>query len=179
MIDYQQLSQILNATKNDKELFYQIVNAPFKYQVEMAFLFLGIIAFLLIDEKTGIIQRLALSETDLADDVAKVSKLPFKDIVIKITDSENLIVKAIKSGKCQGTSDWQELLRPAFSPEQARINQAGGGIAYTAVYPLQARNKGALTFNYFQYENEIGEQQNNFMERYAAIVDEALSRKLS
>ena len=173
-IDYKELRQTLLSSKNQTELYDKIVNAPFKYQVGMTFMFLGIIAFLLVDKKTKTINRLAYSKTDLSEDVSKVSSLPFNEIKISLDDSDNLIAKAINSNQIQSTTDWKDLLMPALSQEQAQINQAAGGIAFTAVYPFKSLAGGAITFNYFQYEEEIGELQTDFMRRYTEIVDDVL-----
>ena len=165
---------LAGSTGSNDDLFQAIVNAPFKYRVETALLFLGIIVLLLVNEKSGQIERVALSKTELADNTKKVSMLSFEEITIPLNNQENIIAKAINSGKPQDTTDWKYLFTPALTPEQARINQASGGIAYSAVYPFQARQGGALIFSYFQYLNQIGPLQTEFMEKYLAMVEKSL-----
>lgn len=154
-----------------------IVNAPFDYKVATTLLFLGIIVLLEVDESGLHINRVALSNTELANNTQEVSAVPFSEIKIPLEDPENIIALAIRTGKAQDTTDWKFLFEPALSPEQARINQASGGIAYSAVHPLPGVSKGAaLIFSYFQYMHNIGSSQHEFMERYASIVSDALKR---
>lgn len=173
-IDCALLQKQLLLAKSDKELFQQIVNAPFIYNVEVAWFFLGIIALLLVNKETGTINRIALSNTELAKNAVQVSVIPFKKIKIPVNYPENIIAQAIKSGEPRDTTDWKFLLAPILKPDEARINQASAGIAYSAVYPLQARDGGALIFSYYQYQQSIGLEQRDFMEDYTRIVTEAL-----
>jgi hypothetical protein len=175
-IDYGRLKKALSkAEGDDAKLFKAIVNAPFDLQrVEMTFFFLGIIVFLLVNEETGTIDRLALSNTELAQNTLNVSVVPFEKIKIPVDYDGNIIAKAIKSGEHQETTDWKDMFEPALTAEQARINQASAGIACSVVHPLQARSGGALIFSYFQYKSSIGEAQQEFMKKYAGLVSESL-----
>ncbi|HSX36815.1 MAG TPA: hypothetical protein VLG13_01700 [Patescibacteria group bacterium] len=176
-LDYVQLGRVLQAARSDTELFKQIVNAPFEYnKVETAFLFLGIMVLLLVNKQTGQIDRVALSNTELAKNTTEVSYVPFEAIKIPVDHPENIISRAIQTGKPQETVDWKDLFVPALTEEQARINQAGGGIAYSGVQPLKARDGGAMIFSFYQYPDNISKPQHEFMERYAALVTEALRR---
>lgn len=173
-IDYTYLQQRLNSASSTKELHGLIVNAPFEFRVATTFMFLGIIVLLIVDEKTGNINRVALSNTELAKNTTDVSYVPFDKIKIPVAHKENIIALAIRSGKPQDTTDWKFLFEPALTPEQARMNQASGGIAYSAVYPLVDVKPGAaLIFSYFQYMHNIGGPQVDFMKRYSALVNNA------
>ncbi len=174
VLDYGRLTETLKQPKSDAELFQAIVNTPFEYKVETALMFLGIIVLLLVNKETGKIDRVALSSTDMAQSTTNVSVVPFEEIKIASDHPENIIAEAIRSAKTQDTTDWKFLFDPALTPDQARINQASAGIAYSAVYPLQARGGGALIFSYFQYQQDIGDAQRQFMEKYAALVDSVL-----
>ncbi len=170
------IESVFEAAKDDRALFSAIVNTPFQIlQVETAFLFLGIVVFLQVNKETGMIDRIALSNTELAQNTTEVSTVPFSEIKIPVNHDENIISRAIQTGEPQDTIDWKFLFEPAMSPEQARLNQASGGIAYSAVYPLPARNGGAMIFSYYQYQSEIGKPQHDFMGMYAGIVNKYLS----
>ena len=173
-IEYALIRQQLGAATNSKDLYQKIVNAPFEYTVASAFLFLGIIVLLFANEETGNIDRIALSETELAKNTTDVSVVPFKEIKIPLNHHENIISQAIKTGKYQDTTDWKFLFEPALTAEQARMNQASGGIAYSAVYPLDIKGGGAMIFRYFQYVHNIGDAQHDFMKRYAELVSQSL-----
>lgn len=171
------IETLFTEAKDDKELFQCIVNTPFQaLRLETAFLFLGIVVFLQVNKKTGLIDRVALSNTELAQNTTEVSVVPFSEIKIPVDHDENIISRAIQTGKPQDTTDWKFLFEPAMSAEQARLNQASGGIAYSAVYPLPARHGGAMIFSYYQYQSEIGKPQQDFMQMYAAIVNKYLTK---
>lgn len=161
----------------DEELFLAIVNTPFQdLKVQTALLFLGIVVFLQVNKEKGTIDRIALSNTELAKNTTDVSFVPFHEIRIPVDDPDNILSRAIQTGEPKGTTDWQYLFTPAMAPEQARINQASGGIAYSEVHPLKSRDGGALIFSYFQYLSQIGTQQREFMKLYTQLVDESLAR---
>lgn len=171
------IESIFDEAQNDAELFSAIVNTPFRtLRLETAFLFLGIVVLLQVDKKTGLIDRIALSNTELAQNTTDVSVIPFNEIKIPVDHDENIISRAIQTGALQDTTDWKFLFEPAMSPEQARLNQASGGIAYSAVSPLPARDGGALIFSYFQYQSEIGKPQHDFMDMYSKVVNKYLAR---
>jgi hypothetical protein len=175
-IDYRTLSETLEAASAcDDELFRAIVNAPFAHPVHTTFMFLAFVVLCQVDKKARTIRRVAYSRTPLAYDISKVSNLPFDDLHIPLDHDKNLISKAIRTGKPHDTTDWSMLLTPPLSKAQARVNQAGGGIAYSVVYPLKSRGGGELTYSFFQYPQNIGEAQREFMERYTTLIDKALS----
>jgi len=148
--DLAPLATIIQAASDDKSLFQAIVNAPFSDPLLAAKLFLGIVVFLLVNKKDGTIDRVALSQTELAEYTKKMSVKRFEDIRIPLDDPKNILAKAIRTGKPQETTDWQYLFTPELTAEEARLNQAGGGIAYSAVYPLVgARDGGAMIFSWF------------------------------
>jgi hypothetical protein len=166
---------MLKRCDTDKDLFDAIVNAPFtSLKVETAFLFLGIIVLLLVDKASGTINRIALSNTELAKATTDVSVKKFEEIKIPLGYEKNLIAKVIKTGKPFMTSDWKYLFAPALKPAEARVNQANAGIALSAVYPLSVRDGGAMIFSYFQYPEQIGSAQKSFMEKYTAVVSQYL-----
>lgn len=176
-VDFNRLKSLLEAAKaDDASLFNAIVNTPFEEnKVETAFLFLGIIVLLFVNKETGNIDRVALSNTELAKNTTNVSYVPFSEIKIPLDNKDNIIARAIQSGEPQDTTDWKFLFTPALTSQQARLNQASGGIAYSAVYPLKARGGGAMIFSFFQYPDFIGEEQHNFMRQYARVVEESLN----
>lgn len=170
-----QLESQLQTATSDQELFEAIVNLPFQDKLKASLLGLGIIVLLLINETSKTIERVALSKTEQAEGAVRMSVKPFKDIVIPLDADDNIIVQAIKTGKYTETDDWQYLFLPALTQEEARFNQAGAGIGYSAVYPLNGKRKGALIFSHFYTPDKIGERQHAFMRHYSDIVTSCLS----
>jgi len=163
------------AKQGNAALYKAIVNTPFTDEVAAAQLFLGIVVLLLVNEKAGTIDRIALSDTHLAKGTLKMSVKRFKDIKIPVDYYENVIAEAIHTGEPRATSDWRYLFEPALSPEEARFNQAGGGIGYSAVYPLsQGAPAGALIFSYYQFADQIKAPHHSFMSGYTELVSRVL-----
>jgi hypothetical protein len=177
--DWEKLKKTLSSAKSDKKLFKSIVNAPFDQPVVSAYMFLGVVVLLLVDKKTDEIKRIALSQTEQANNIARVSVVPFEEIIIPLHTETNIISQAILSGKQQDTTDWSFLFNPALSPEAARINQASAGIAYSVVSPLKARDGGALIFSYYLYEHTLNSRQRGFMKDYTKLIDGLLGKTTS
>jgi len=173
-IDYLELKKLLDGAKNDNQLFELIVNSPFRYRLETNLLFLGIVVLLLVDAEAEFIERIALSNTELAKKTKEVSVLPFEEIKIPFNDENNIIATAIRTGEIKDTTDWKFLFTPTLRPADARFNQANAGIAYSVVCPLTARNGGALIFSYYQYKDKTGKEQLKFMSEYSRIVNDSL-----
>jgi len=175
VFDFDKARQRIKAAKSDQELLQAVVDAPFDQKVAATLMFLGITVLLLVNKKTGTIDRVALSDTDLAKNTLEVSLVPFEAIKIPLGEKNNIIAQAIETSQPQDTTDWRFLFCPVLNAAAARINQASAGIAYSAVYPLKVKDGGAMIFSYFQYEEGIEESQKAFMKRYANVVSQSLS----
>jgi len=168
------LEKLLAAADDDEQLFKSIVNAPFYDTLSAGVLGLGIVVLLLVNKAAKTVDRVALSKTEQAEGAVKMSVKPFKEIVIPADYADNIIVKAINTGNPQKTADWQYLFNPALTPEEARLNQAGAGIGCSIVYPLKARNGGAMIFSYFLMPDEIDDDHHKFMSTYSSLVSKTL-----
>jgi hypothetical protein len=173
---YEELQQHLGPKATKQELYRAIVDSPFEHKVEVALLHLGIVVLLLVDPETKLINRIALSNTELAKGTTDISMKRFEDIKIPLDYPDNIIAKAIRTGKAQLTTDWKYLFAPALTPEEARFNQAGGAIACSAIYPLLGvPHGGAMIFSYYQYPEKLGPNQRKFMKSYSTAVAAALA----
>lgn len=154
----------------EQNLLQAIVNAPFSDKVQAAKLGLGIVVLLMVNKKDKMIDRVALSETEQADGAVKVSVKPFKKIRVPINTPTNIVAKAIATGEHQMTDDWRYLFNPALTAKEARLNQASAGIGCSCVYPLEARDGGALIFSYFLSPHDITDKHHKFMKKYSENV---------
>lgn len=171
------LKGLLEGARTQEELQKTIVNAPFNDRRRVTTLGLGISVLLLVNKQTKTIDRVALSDTDLAKGTLDMSVKPFRAIRIPLNYHGNLIAEAIRSTRYQSTSDWQYLFAPELSTEEARLNQAGGGISCSFVYPLPGiKDGGALIFSYYITIDKVGSEHKDFMFRYAKLVSAALKK---
>lgn len=172
---WQKVTSQISATNNDRELFTAIVNTPFDDKKRIVPLGLGIVVLLLNNIKDGMLDRIALSQTEQAAGAVAYSAKPFKEIRIPIDNQENVINKVITTEKWQLTDDWKDMFIPALTPEEARFNQAGAGIGCSVIYPLASRDGGAIIFSFYLLANDIGRAHHDFMSRYVSIADKALA----
>lgn len=177
-LDMNKLKQALRATSNYEQLKTVIVEAPFRQPLAVASLFLAFIVLMLANKKTGQIDRVTITDTELARNTFEVTAVPFEDIKIPLHHPDNIIAQSIDDGRPRDTTDWYYTFTPALTGDQARINQASAGIAYTAIYPIDIPDGGVLSFSYYQYASEIGDQQRDFMKNYTQIVAQAIKQKL-
>jgi hypothetical protein len=164
----------LDNIDNDNILYQAIVDVPFSDKLHSTSLGLGIVVLLLADHENNALRRIALSQTEMAEGAIKYSVKPFQEIVIPLDYTENILVKAISTKQSQQTSDWAPMFTPELSAEEARLNQAGAGIACSIIYPLVTpivvKPLGAMIFSYFEPLGSIGEEHRLFMEAYTETV---------
>lgn len=161
--------------KNDKVLFDAIVNAPFKNKAQATLLNLGIVVLLLVNPKEKTLDRVTLSDTELAKATMDISIKPFHDIKIPLGYNSNLLILALKTGEPQLTNDWAHLFAPELNPQQARLNQAKAGIGCSMIHPFTARGGGALIFSFFSPPEFIKKEHRDFMTAYTTYVEKALA----
>jgi hypothetical protein len=170
-----ELRNAISHAKSDDQLFKAIVNAPFNTVTKGLPLGLSIIVLLLVDDDKKSVKRIALADTESAKGAVEYSVKKFHEITIPLNNPTNSIVKAIRSNEHQVITDWQYLFTPDLTPEEARFNQAGAGIATSIVYPLEdTRNGGAIIFSYVLNSNHISDQYHDFMQKYIHLVSKKL-----
>ncbi len=152
------------------QLFQTIVNAPFHDQLRAIQLDLGILALLLVNEKTQTVDRIALSDTESAHGAVRMSAKPFHKIKIPLTHTTNLIARALATDKMQQTDDWHYLFVPALTAKEARLNQAGSGIECSLIYPFKGVRRGAMIFSFYQPLSRITKEHFDFVEFYMQQV---------
>lgn len=171
-----------NPTKfkpEDRQRYQSIVDEPFLDRLQSTTLGLGVVVLLLADHDHNALRRIALSNTEMAAGAVKYSVKPFHEIVIPLDHMENILVKAIHTQKPQYTIDWANMFSPVLSADEARLNQAGAGIACSWTYPLvrpgEEKAFGTMIFSYFEPLSNIGREHREFMKGYAHDVASKLS----
>lgn len=168
----------------DNMQFYQeIVDAPFQDKLHSTSIALGVVVLLLADYENNALRRIALSNTEMADGAVNFSVKPFHEIVIPLNFESNVLIESLKSKIPQQTEDWAVMFSPELTPEEARFNQAGAGIACSVIYPLLTEASetplGALIFSYFEPLDHIDEAHHEFMKEYSNSVALKISTKFS
>jgi hypothetical protein len=172
---YKKLESALANCRSEKQLYEAIVNTPFIEKHRTTAFGLGFLSLVLVDKKAGTINRISISNTDTAKGAINITVVPFEKLIVPVGYKGNIVAEAIRVGRPQQTSDWKTLLVPVLKPEEARLNQAGAGIAASFVYPLVGyRDGGAIIFQYFVPIDRVGREQHEFMFRYTKLVSRIL-----
>lgn len=162
------------ATVSANQLYQAIVDAPFANKLLTTSIDLGIVVLLLVTAD-GFVDRVALSNTELASGAVKVSPKPFSSIRVPLDAQENYIVQAITEGKHRLTEDWYYLFTPVLTATQARRNQTAASIESSLVWPLAGSVKGALIFSFYQPAVNITDNHLAFAADYAKTVSKRLT----
>jgi hypothetical protein len=167
----EQLEQQLQKEQTSPNLLQRIVDMPFADKLLCAYLDLGIVVLLSINHTQRTIDRVALSNTDLAAGAVTVSEKPFHEIRIPLGNQDNAIARAVRTKQTQLVTDWYELFTPELSAESARRNQLAASIESSIVVP---HKEGAVIFSLFQPAANIDKQHFHFVEGYTRIVSKLL-----
>lgn len=173
-MNFLSITHSLDAPDTTDTLFHAIVNTPFTDKLHATELGLGIVVLLLVNEKNGTLDRIALSETEMAKGAVEISAKPFHEIRIPLDHTQNMLIRVVKNHEPEFTEDWSGMFSPELTPEEARFNQAGAGIACSAAYPLLSFDGktalGCMIFSYFEPLKELGDRHYAFMKVYADTV---------
>lgn len=139
-----------------------------------------IIVLSLLDEKKGELRRIAISRTKAAENFLNSTPIPFKDIVIPLSATNNLSVRAINERKAFTTENVHEVLVPALSKEWVDNFQQVLKIKTTLVYPIIAKDKvlGSLIFSLSKGRENISEEEWAILDSFVGAVGIGLDNAL-
>lgn len=141
---------------------------------ELGYLNLGyrIIVLSLYREDCQCLQRISLSQTPEAEAATSVSTIPFHDILIPLSATENYGVKAFLEQKEYVTQDWKDILCPPLEPEDARRNQQSAGIKTSMVFPVVLRGKsvGFVIFSMVKDYSDVSQAELDLIRGFTEII---------
>lgn len=165
------LEKIILDTLDFKEVIQKVVNSIL---LELGYLNLGykVVVLALIDEKGENLKRIALSRTEEAEKTRAVSEMPFEDIIIPITATENLCIKAILENKPQVTHYFPDILTPPISVENALQSQKNAGIETSLVFPLNVKGDtiGVMIFSMDKDDSEVTDEERVLIRHFTDLV---------
>ena len=141
-----QIDRIILDTLDFEELTEEVTNVILK---ELNYLKLGysIIVLTLLDKTTNNIKRISISKTKAAEKALKATPVPFEDITIPLSASQNLLVKAVKNKKIYFTHDLSDVLYPVADRNTWRKIQKVCQIKTSMIYPIISKRKGLFPFS--------------------------------
>src|SRR3989338_695332 len=99
----------------------------------------GVLA--IINDQKKVLERIAISETSGGVAALKTLEIPFKQISIPLSATENITIQAILENKTKTTYSLYEILRPALSKQNCDLVQKTMGTKFSIITPLHARGK--------------------------------------
>lgn len=142
--------------------------------LELGYLHLGyeIVVLCLKDEKNKKLHRVSISKTEKAQLALKKSPVPFKEIAIPLKDKNNILIKALKKGIKLHTTNWKDILVPAFTEQEAKEIQESLGIKASLVYPIFSQKEciGTLIFSMNKPISKVTTEENDLIESFTDLV---------
>lgn len=157
----------------------QVVNVIL---TELGFVNYGyeVIVLSLLDQEKQVLRRIAISNTQAAEKFLKATPIPFKDILIPLSASHNLSVRAISEKKMFITNEVADVLLPALDHQWVDSFQKALGIKTTIVFPIIAKDKvlGSLIFSLSKEQDMITDEEWSVLDSFVGAVGIALDNAL-
>lgn len=174
-----EIQKVILETINFDEATHKIVNIILD---QLGYLKYGyhVIVLTLLDNEKNCLKRVAISRTETAEKFLKESPVPFQDIIIPLSASENILVKAINEKQIQLTSNVSDVLSPGLPKDWVDNFQKFLGIKTSIVFPISVRNKmlGTLIFSLIKERTKITKDEWTILKTYTSAVGIALDNAL-
>ncbi len=134
----------------------------------------GVLAIL--DEKRGVLKRVAASNTQQANEAIKILSTPFEKIEISISDPNNIMAKAIREAKPFYSSDVYDVLGPVIPREEAAIVQKIMSTKTTLAYPILLKKNaiGVFIASTKKHYHELTPFELTIMDSFVNLIGLAL-----
>lgn len=139
---------------------------------------IGVLA--LIDEKMGVLRRVAISRTKSTGIGKNLQNTPFEKTQISLSENRNLGIKAIKNKSIYSTDKLYDLLIPSESEETASKIQEIGNIKSSWVFPVFLRGivAGVMIFSLDKSAKKLSLYEIEMMKKLIDVVGIALDNAL-
>jgi signal transduction histidine kinase len=165
------LQKLILDTPEFEGVVDRVVNAIL---TELGYLQLGyrILVLTLVDQQSHTLKRIALSETGEAEKALQASPIPFEQIAIPLSATDNLLIRALNEKKPFVTHYWPDIFRPVLTDEAALGNQNAAGIRTSLLYPLLVKDQaiGVMIFSLVKSEDEVTPEEKDLIARFTDIA---------
>ena len=167
----QRLEKIILDTLDFRQVVQKICDSVLN---ELYFLDLSyrMVVLGLTDEKQGIIQVVAFSQTPEAQKAMAVAKIQFQQIQIPLNDVNNTVVKVSRGQDNQTVNTWSQVFSPPLTSDNAEAAQKAADVQSTVIAPIIAKGKsmGALIFGMAKPPEMVTEEEQNLIRGFTDIV---------
>ncbi len=131
-----------------------------------------ILVLTLVDHERSVLRRIALSQTQEAAKAQEVSAIPFEQIDIPLSATDNLLIQTLTDKQVHVTHSWPDLFRPVLTDQQALQNQTAAGIKTSLLYPLLVKDQaiGVMIFSLVKGEEEVTPEEKDLIARFTDIA---------
>lgn len=138
----------------------------------------GVVA--IIDEKKGVLKRIALSRTSGGIAASEALEVPFHKIEIPLDCEENITIKVIKANRPMVTRSLYDILGPAISRENADLVQKMMGTTTSIINPLVAAGRviGIFIVSMSKNQASLSEYEKEMISRFSRGVGVAIQDAL-
>jgi signal transduction histidine kinase len=165
------LQQVILSNLEYDAVINEVVNSMFK---ELGFLKFGyeIVVLTLIDEESQTLKRISVSQTQKAVEALELLTIPFHQIIIPLTYTDNTLIKVINSQKPAISTHWPEILSPAYSADDAVIIQHKLGIKASLIYPISVKGTalGAMIFSMTKQVIDVTQEEKELLRGFSDMV---------
>lgn len=165
------LEKIILDTLDFKEVVQKIVDSLL---LELGYLHLGygIVVLALLDKDTQLLRRVSISQTPDAKKALEATPVPFKAIDIPLIAENNVSIKVLKTGLPASTNNWEEMLVPPFTVEQAKQIQGVLAVKSSLIYPIISKGEtiGVMIFSMNKDEAEVSEKERELIAEFTDIA---------
>lgn len=141
---------------------------------ELDYLKLGyrIVVLALLDEQDQTLKRISISQTAEAQKALEVTPVPFKEIDIPLSATDNYCIKTLTKNSPHVTHDWKDILVPSYTPQDAVQVQEIVGIKTSMIYPVtyHGQARGVMIFSMVKGESEVTDDEKDLIRGFTDIV---------
>lgn len=170
LIVLRKLDEIMMASLSLEDVAQKVTDA---IAFEMGFE-IGVLA--LVDERRGVLQRVAMSRTLVGLETHKFLPVPYNQIFIPLTSYDNMSIQVLRSGARKITHKLYDVLKPALDEMASDKIQQTIGIKTSLIYPVFAKEKaiGIMIFSLKREENKISLYELDTIKKLVDVMGIAL-----
>lgn len=131
-----------------------------------------IIVLSLPDYENNVLKRVSASQTEQAKKALSAINMQLQNIIIPLSEKDNLLVRTFNENKIYMTHDWYDILRPAVSREEAGLSQKAAGIKTSMIFPVVYHQKpaGVMIFSMIKEESEVTDSEKDMIRSFTDVV---------
>jgi signal transduction histidine kinase len=142
--------------------------------VELGYLKLGyrIVVLALVNKETNTLERISISQTEEAKRALENTPVPFHDIRIPMTQTDNVCITCMQDNAPKIVTDWSYMFSPSYSAQEAKRMQSIVGIKTSIIYPISYHGeiRGIMIFSLIKDQKDIRDEERQLIRGLTDVV---------